>query len=900
MPRGDVSAPYAPRAARPQHRGYVAERVFRCVLPYRRLVVLAGLAHGAASCTPSTAPSAPALPIVATAITPAPAAPPEPLMPDGTPALDALLVERVPEGSFGPYVGTAPDGRAVALWATLAEGAGWRWFASALDAKGMPSGKPRSLADAPGELALAAVRATRSGFVALAAGVTPTGTRVEALRLGPSGELLSGPTPLDLSRTEVLWLESLRAGDTDVALWATLAVGAADLALVALSADGTQHATPVLVLENVKAWQAVEFGDSVAIAALANGSGEAARSLQVAFVDGEGHTLHQTPIRSGARIEDRIDAARIGDNLVLAWTERDGPDARLWLAALGPDTRLLAPPAPAAAAFGRQRLIDLLPPGEPRDGGLLAWEHAGQAPRGQRRIQLGRVSDRGRLEPSAARLTIAGDDEEPQQQPELTRKGRGVAALARAVLCERGVTPCATPDPVPAFTELGAALEPLASEPIRLAPEAGKAADLAWGLHCMADRCSALAALPAAPVPIYAVELRPRSQSWTPIASQLTPVTPRADESRIVSDTPPLADVVAARVKGGWLVGTLTQFDDATPYVKPKTAAPDGKLAPVRALLTLQQFSAEGQPEAARVISYRARASSGIALARLSDDRALLAWSALDQQRPEVFATLVGKDGRPATQRMLTSNAGDISAVAAAPLDKGAVVAWISDREGEPRLFAARLNEELMRTAPEQRLSPDAGFTGLGLIRHGNEAWLVASRQEAREAVLSITRLDPKTAARRGDEVVIRRSETLAFASPALAARGDGALLGWVERPLMGGGEAARAFVLELDAEARGVGEPIAVGSTTGDPSALRLHCDGARCQGAIDARPPDGTLLEGFDWEPSSPPIAQPLAFRASASADPAGFTIVDGAIFHADRVERRGLLRRLAVTWR
>ena len=45
---------------------------------------------------------------------------------------------------------------------------------------------------------------------------------------------------------------------------------------------------------------------------------------------------------------------------------------------------------------------------------------------------------------------------------------------------------------------VGADLQPLASEPIRLAPEAGKSADLAWGLHCTPETCSALAALPAA------------------------------------------------------------------------------------------------------------------------------------------------------------------------------------------------------------------------------------------------------------------------------------------------------------------------------------------------------------------------------------------------------------------
>ena len=71
-------------------------------------------------------------------------------------------------------------------------------------------------------------------------------------------------------------------------------------------------------------------------------------------------------------------------------------------------------------------------------------------------------------------------------------------------------------------------VHPLASEPIRLAAEGGKSADLAWGLHCSPETCSALAALPAAPVPIYGLELRPRSQSWSAIASPSSVAMPHS------------------------------------------------------------------------------------------------------------------------------------------------------------------------------------------------------------------------------------------------------------------------------------------------------------------------------------------------------------------------------------
>jgi hypothetical protein len=868
-------------------------------------LVAALLVAALAACTPPRATEVPALPIVATPIKPAPPAPVDPVVDDAPPALDAALVERVPEGTFGPYIGASPSGAAVAIWAALTQADGWRWFSSALDPKGVPSAPARVLGEAPSELSLASVAGTAGGFFVLASGVTPTGTRVEALQLGTAGELVSGPTPLAYSRTEVLWLKALAVGSAKVALWATLAVGAADVFFAPLTPSGTQQAAPVRVLEGAKAWQATPFSDGVAIAAVIVGANDASRSLLVSFLDSDGRRLAQTLLRSGASLDDQIDAARVGDNLVVSWTEREGADRRLYLAALGPDTHLLAPPEPATAPFARQRLIELVPPSEPRGDALLAWEHVGQAPRGQQRILIGRVSERGRLAPPSAQLTFSGDGEEGLEDRregdvELARKGNGVAALARALACSPDAATCLTPDPVPTFVELGPDLEPVASEPVRLAPEAGKIADLAWGLHCTRDACSALGALPSAPVPIYGVELRARSRAWPAAASRIDAELPRALDTRAVADSEPLADLSAARVGNAWFVASLTQFDESTPYVRRTTPAPDGKLAPVRAVLGVQTFTTDGRLEASKVISYRARSTSGTALCRISDERALLVWTALDQQRPEVFATLLGKNGAPMEQRMLTKNAGEVTAVAAAPLARGSVVAWIANRDGEPRLFAARLNEELLRTAPEQRVGAAAGFTALSLARRGDEAWLAATRSGEREEVLSITRLDPKTAARRGDELTIQRSETSTLSSPVIIPNASGALLAWVERPLVGGGDVARAYLLELDAEARRVGEPVSVASPTGDPTAVRLFCDAGHCQGLLDARPPEGSRIEGFDYRAGASPEARVLVYRAGAAADAPAVALAEGAIFYADRAEQRGLIRRAAIAFR
>src|SRR5688572_23856296 len=207
--------------AGPTH-GYRADRRTSCAAchagatpRFSRWLLHVACSVGLASCASGARDGVPPLPIVATPITPAPPAPPEPLLAEGAPALDAALIERVPEGTFGPYVGSAPDGRSLAVWAALAQNEGWRWYSSVLDPKGSVISKPRALAEAPSDLSLATVTGSASGYVALAAGVTPTGTRVEALQLGPAGELGSGPTPLVHSRTEVLWLKALAIGNTN-------------------------------------------------------------------------------------------------------------------------------------------------------------------------------------------------------------------------------------------------------------------------------------------------------------------------------------------------------------------------------------------------------------------------------------------------------------------------------------------------------------------------------------------------------------------------------------------------------------------------------------------------------------------------------------------------------------
>jgi hypothetical protein len=837
-------------------------------------------------------------PLVVTPVSPAPPVPPEEPARQGTPALDAVLIQTVPEGTFGPYLGSSRGGPNIALWAAPTEGSGRRWFSRALDAKNAPVGPAVSLADAPDELGLVSVSGTAQGFLALASSVTDTGTRLEALRLGKAGELVSGPTPIVHDRSDVLWVDALQVGGASVALWATLAVGSADISLAALNATGAPKAAPTTVLEGVKAWQAVEFSDGIALATIMAGANDAGQSVRVSFLDSDGHLLGQTEMTSGANLSGQLDATRVGDNLLVCWTQRDALDERLYLGAVGPDTRLLGKPRAAVSRFGSQRLLELIPAAERRADAVLAWENLGQAPRGQREIQLGRVSDKGVLQASRAELSFAGDLGE---RPEFARKGEGVATLTRAVPCARDAKPCTESKAVPTFVEFGSELEVLASEPLRLDPEAGRTADLAWGLRCDVDTCAALGALPAAPVPIYGVELRARSDNWPAVASRVNDSAPRPTEMRTLRQGDPLRDLASAQVGAGWLTATLTQFDESTPYVRRKTPAPDGKLAPLRALLTIQPFKADGADAgSAHVISYRARSTSGLALARAPGDQALLTWTALDKQRSEVFGTLLSRAGEPVGQRMLTVGAGDVTQLAAAAVPRGFVVAWIGESGGEPRAFGTKIGTDLAQGSAQQALSRAPGaVTALSLLGRGESVWLAQVQAAENEQSLVITRVDARTLRRLGDDLQIQASEVSSLASPCLVAKGDGALLAWIERPELANAEGPRAWLIELDRDARRKGEPLVIPSLVGSPSAVRVACDERGCQGVLDSRPSSGDAVEGFNWEGGAL-STHLLVRRDNAKSDPPALALANGGVFYAERRERTGLLRRVGVGWR
>src|SRR5262249_27923845 len=120
------------------------------------------------------------------------------------------------------------------------------------------------------------------------------------------------------------------------------------------------------------------------------------------------------------------------------------------------------------------------------------------------------------------------------------------------------------------------------------------------------------------------------------------PSTTTVDE---LATTPELAALAATSDAEGATLAWLSYFDPTIPYEKPKTLAPDGRLAPVQAELRTQFIPAKLAPgavdavlPASETISIRARSVAGVALAR-KGARQLLTWTAIDNGFPQVFTT---------------------------------------------------------------------------------------------------------------------------------------------------------------------------------------------------------------------------------------------------------------------
>lgn len=811
----------------------------------------------------------------------------------------------VPPGTFGPYLATRPDGM-IAAWAAAEDGKR-HWFTAALGPSGKPLGAPLAVADAAPEVNLVAVRpagAAGSGFFLLTTSREFSGERIDVLGLGTHGELRGGPTPLSLSLPDVVWIDVVPTKRGATAMWAVRREDRADLYGVRLGETGGPEDRSSEVLRDVRAWQVAETPEGIALVAALAGKEVGERGpLVLCLLGAEVQVEKKILLSDGNTVEPDVDLAKLGERLLVAWSDKANVDPRITGAVVDLAGNIVVPKRPIVPSFGPQALVRLVAPRRDGTPAYVAWENALEKPRTGRTLRIGAVSRDLAFGQATAMVSAVNEG----SLPELAVTEKGLAVLTTGPMCERGLL-CPDAPGVPTFGEIDMAIKVVTSEPIRLRSLHGKVVDLAWGLSCAEGGCLALAAAPSNPAPVYVVKLgnttNGRWESAVKASADVPP--PRPDEVEAVAKTENVAGMATARIGSGQVISWVTYLDPATPFARIKKAAPDGKLEAPRALLRIQSVPDKGPPAEPVTLSYRGHSPGGVAMAPGEPGReeALLVWAGIDDRQTQVFLTLLGPGGRKISQRMLTHGKGSVSYVAAASTGDGWAIAWVDEHGGSAQIHLAKVDRKLSPIVHERPLlssrSAQASVKVLSRSDHLFVVWSDGRGGASGNSDIFALRLSSKDLAAVGPEHAIATT-ALRSRSPAIDAFGEGAAVAWIEDAKAGSDAAGSTiFVARLDSGAEIIDTPATV-PVEGWAEGVGIACGKAECRIATSVFAGEEGDVEALEWAPGAAPRATrllPLGARLHQTAIP---IFIGQDLLYAD--ERRAgdaRLRRVRVTWR
>ncbi len=790
----------------------------------------------------------------------------------------------------------------LAVWASL--GIDTRnWFARPISASGEASGEAVSFGEAPSDLGLVTVRPLHEGFALLSSHKTSDGEVVSLTLLSASGALLAGPTSLGRSPKSVLWVEAIPNAHGASVLWASSGAGRAEIWSVEVTPKAELSGAARLLARDVGAWQAVSFGQGIALAVTHVGKGNTYGPIELSLLSGADAT---TPIVINSEISADLDLdmASLGERVVLAWSDHRGGENRVFSAAVDNNGKLVAPAAPATPPLGEQAVLRVIPPAEGSTRGYLAWEALDAQVSTYRSFQVAEFQANGRVSSPRGLFEYWKMD---GSMPEIAASQHGISVLTLAPVCEHDAE-CNKASPIaPEFIEFDANFTIRSTEP--LWPARGNApSSLTWNLTCPNDACFALTAQTGVPSPVALMRLEHLSDTYRAPAQrvELQP-PPRIIGDEALAESAPLSQIALTETNAGMLLGWLTDFDPTTPWVKLKKATPDGRFEPLRARLDLQGFAASAPYAAlgaAETLSLRAHSLGGIALSSSPQQKdTLAAWAGLDGGQPQVFLTLVDKTGKKLSQRMLTHKTGDLSDVALAADGADYLVAWVDERSGDPELYATRVNHALNRTAPEQRITQAPGAaTDLSLVATKSGAlavWADArDSEQPGSADIYATALRGSDANRSASEVCLQKTRTHSFA-PIAHAYGAGALVAWLEAASeRTDGEPAHVNFAVLDEAGRLVGGVQSANLGSGTPVTIGLDCVQRACHAVVSVDTSAGGELYSIGLREGK--VENPVRIRTSNNAPSSVAPLVHGTdVYIAEVQQGLARLRRLQLEW-
>jgi hypothetical protein len=820
----------------------------------------------------------------------------------------------VPAETFGPYVGQAGDS-SLFVWAAT-DAAGKRSFYSAsagFDA--VLKSEPRRIADAASELGVVNVRAlgtqsnaASAAFVIVSTEKQATGDALDVLFLTQKGDVVGKSVRVAESASAVLWVEAMPLPAGVLILWAAESGKRAEIFGAELSQTGQLKDKPQSLAKEVGAWQAQPFATGAALGIVrASKNARGVGAVEVVFVGANAKPSATTFVSKDETARYDFDMVKIGERLLLVWSDQRGVESRVYSAAVDGPQKIAVPPAPATPAWGEQSVVRLVAPAAKTDRAYLVWESLGETHAG-RVFDIAGIGTDARVLKDRARLEYVRTD---GTMPEFAPTSKGLSALTIASLCARGFE-CENAAIAPTYVAFDESLRVTASEPLRLDALDGKTATLAWGLSCFEERCIALSALNDAPAPVFVTRLEHKSDGFRPAGSSVERgAVPRAIENEALASTEPLAQISVTSVAGQTLVGWITEFDPTTPWQRLSTPAADGRFEPLRARIDLRAYSAT-PPFAPLLLtqnlSLRAHSIAGLALATPEPPKAevVAAWSGLDRAQPQVFLTTLTKDGIKSAQRMLTRKNGGLSDIALAPATDGYFVAWVDERDADPELYVTKINRALTRVSPERRITNVKGNAADVQLFNQNGGAVVVwadarDAQQAGWADLFAVRLRATDAAVEGNEVRLTatRAHSFGVVGSKLA---DGVALAFLEGSDESATNGAPSLGLGvLKASAEWLQAPLLLPIVEGTPAAVGLECAGDTCHVAFTVDLGGRGEVRGFSWKPGSKPGPIRRLVSLSTVSPVSVQPVIRGKhVYYADTTnDRQGRVRRLTVDW-
>lgn len=820
------------------------------------------------------------------------------------PSLPATELARVPSGTFGPYLSHGPQSSLV-VWAAVGQEGG-ALNALLVSREGQPLGKPRSVASTSPNLRLVAVRSGEAGFFIAHSELGNEHETVSAICLDGKGVAVGPAVSVASSKGRVVWVEAIETKGGALVFYGEMPDERkllVEISVVPLDRK-CQPQERVTLSRDARAWQAVPLADG-ALLATVRAASVAGGNVEATLVGENGAARATTSVSSERSAEADIDAVRMGDRALLAWTDRRSLEARLFGAALDSSGKLLAPAAPLTEAEGEQALLQLVPPAPGGQAAYVAWENLSERRSSGRVFQLSAVDTAGALTGPRGTLEYSSMD---GRVPELSATANGLGALTIAPACLRQGR-CDEGAVAPIFVELDASFVPRVVEPLRLEPLGGAPAEIGFNLACTARGCLALAALARDPAPVYAAQLTRRSSAFrSPAGAVDTTKTPRVVTHQALTSLSSCAAFALESAAGQEYLATITDFDPTTPWQRLTRPAPDGRFEPLRARIDVERLGSlerKTQPVRASPISLRGHSLGGVTLAPGHPDRGelLVAWAGVDQGTPQIFLTLLSKNGDRLGQRMLTRKKGDLGDIAATWVGDGWVIAWVDERFDDLEVFAAKVDARLGARGPEQRITQVPGAAAEPAL-----AWDSANLRlvwsDSRDAdsaghadVYSVL-VDARDAKPKGPEVRLAATRAHSF-SPVVQANGPGSFaVAWAERGEDGSDPGS---VASVSVTTDGTVSALRVLSASGaEPRAVALACTGPSCRLAaiVEAQNQASLAVASIEGQSPAGALVPVLSLLGTAGVGVSPLLRGDDVLF-VDGSAEEARVRRARLAW-